>query len=139
MGECAFDSCRSLESAFIGKGVQEVYASTFEYCQSLERIDVHDDNTFFKDEDGNRTRRKDMRQVLAWSFFDSRDMGAALIVQCGDGFRSAVRLYNDSALCLLCDAVDISDNVTGINNISGIGSGCFLSYCCNGSGQCYCC
>ena len=53
IGESAFCACDSLTSVTIGKGITSICTSAFSSCSSLTEIKVNENNTAYKDIDGN--------------------------------------------------------------------------------------
>ena len=52
VGEYAFHGCNSLREIVVPSKVEEIPITAFDTCQKLEKIDISEDNAFFKDVDG---------------------------------------------------------------------------------------
>ena len=53
LSNCAFADCHDLETLVIPANLTVVGADPFKYCVSLKSFDVHEDNLYYKDIDGN--------------------------------------------------------------------------------------
>lgn len=116
IGDHAFDACFELESVSIGALVVKIGEGAFDGCESLENITVSENNTAYKDVDGN-LYTKDGKVLLQYA----------------DGKKDATFSVPDGVELISDYAVSDADNLECViisDSVTTIGFGAF-----NGNGK----